>query len=219
MCGRFTLIAELEDVREEFKLDKVKLDNWMNSYNVAPSQYIPAVIRSDGEKRMGYLRWGLIPPWADDEKIGFKMINARSETVEEKKSFRKPFEQQRCIIPADSFYEWKKDEAEEKQPYRIQMKDQGLFGLAGLWEKWKNKDGENVFTCTILTTEANEEMSNLHHRMPVILQRNDYDAWFEGKEEAKNLLTPLPDGALTMYPVSKRVNTPANNDAALLEEA
>ncbi|PBB04733.1 MULTISPECIES: SOS response-associated peptidase [Salimicrobium] len=219
MCGRFTLIAELEDVRKEFDLDKVKLDNWMSSYNVAPSQYVPAVIQSNGEKRMGYLRWGLIPPWADDEKIGFKMINARSETVEEKKSFRKPFEQQRCIIPADSFYEWKKDEAGEKQPYRIQLKDQGLFGLAGLWEKWKNKDGENVFTCTILTTEANEEMSDLHHRMPVILQRNDYDAWFEGKEEAEILLTPLPDGALTMYPVSKRVNTPANNDAALLEEA
>ncbi|SDJ52533.1 SOS response-associated peptidase [Salimicrobium halophilum] len=219
MCGRFTLIAELEDMRTEYGVDQIRIDQWQNNYNVAPSQNIPAVIAGAEDRRMGYLRWGLIPPWAEDEKIGFKMINARSETVEEKKSFRKPFKQQRCIIPADSFFEWKKDDLGEKQPYRIQVKGKNLFGFAGLWEKWENEKGEPVFTCTILTTEANREMSGIHHRMPVILRQEEYGAWLDSEEEARNLLRPLPDGTLAMYPVSKRVNTPRNNDAALLEEA
>lgn len=219
MCGRFTLVAELEDLRREYGVEKVRLDNWTNSYNIAPSQYIPAVISGENERRMGYLKWGLVPPWAKDEKIGFKMINARSETIEEKKSFKKPFEKQRCIIPADSFYEWKKDEAGEKQPYRIQLQNSPLFGFAGLWEKWENEKGEPVFTCTILTTEANKEMQEIHHRMPVILQKEDYDSWLQGGSEAGGLLAPLPDDSLKMYPVSKRVNTPRNNDASLLEEA
>ena len=191
------------------------------SYNVAPTQRVAAVV-SDGETRkLEMLRWGLIPPWADDPEIGSRMINARSETATEKSSFRKPFRERRCLILADGFYEWQKSSS-GKQPYYIRMEDERPFAFAGLWERW-SREGEEIRTCTILTTEPNDLVKDIHNRMPVILPPEDYALWLDPDIQETDAISPLlkPYSAEEMqaYPVSRSVNSPANDDPRCIEPA
>ncbi|MBP1948146.1 SOS response-associated peptidase [Virgibacillus litoralis] len=217
MCGRYTLLADELEILNEFGIEQA-IDSYQPSYNIAPGQNVLAIIHDGKEKRAGYLRWGLVPSWASDEKIGYKMINARSETAHEKPSFKKLMAQKRCLIVADSFYEWKRD-GKEKQPKRIQVGDRKLFAFAGLWDKWKQEDKE-LFTCTILTKEANDFMQDIHHRMPIILPKNKEDEWIaSGKQDPNEIhqfLQTVEAERLNAYNVSSYVNAAKNNDDACI---
>ncbi|PGT91569.1 MULTISPECIES: SOS response-associated peptidase [Bacillaceae] len=217
MCGRFTLATNQDVIEDQFQL--IINEELTYRYNIAPSQDV-FVIGSNGQQRVATnMRWGLIPPWSKDVKIGHKMINARSETIEQKVSFKNPFRQKRCLIISDGFYEWKKTES-GKQPYRFVMKDRRPFAFAGLWECW-NKGSEPLFTCTILTTTSNEVTKDVHDRMPVILPPNSYDTWLDREEDniehLKSLLVPYDAKLMDLYPVSALVNTPKNDQKECLE--
>lgn len=209
MCGRYTLYTtdELEDRYRVEVSDAIRAN-----YNVAPSQTMP-VITQDGLEMM---RWGLIPPWAKDEKIGYKMINARSETIFEKATWKKPVLNRRCLIPANGFYEWQK-RPEGKQPFYIHLPDNELFSFAGLWETWKH-DGKEWHTYSIITTRPNNEMESIHDRMPVILHKDDEAQWLaaDTEEDIKALLEPYTNGVLETYEVSTNVNTVKVNDKTLI---
>jgi putative SOS response-associated peptidase YedK len=193
-------------------------------YNIAPTQSIFCVLReSAGQARTAIsARWGLIPSWASDLAIGNRMINARGETVDVKPSFRKAFASQRCLIPADGYYEWKKV-ADGKQPYLISLKGGGMLAMAGLWEANHKiaEDGAVIRTCTIITTSANRTTSDIHERMPVFLNASDHDQWldpgFRETQKLKQLLVPAPDDWLQVIPVSRRVNSPKHDDQACLQ--
>lgn len=221
MCGRFSLYTNLEQIKERFDVQVVSNEqSYYPSYNIAPSQSILTIINDGTSNRMGLLRWGLIPSWAKDEKIGYKMINARSETVDEKPSYRNAFIQRRCIIPMNSFYEWI-TKGKEKVPMLIKMKNNDLFGVAGIWETWKREGGETINSCTILTTEANSLVKTIHNRMPVILPPETICNWLDPKLRDKDrlkaiMLNPYESSLMEAYPVSKEVNTPKNNYAELL---
>ena len=221
MCGRYSLFADFRIIEERFGEATFDEEDYEESYNIAPSQMVLSVINDGKKNRLGYLKWGLVPPWAKDSKIGFKMINARAETVHEKPSFREAFKKRRCLIVADSFYEWKRTE-ERKIPMRIKMKNDELFAMAGLWESWKDDKGDLVHTCTILTTEPNDLMSSIHDRMPVILKQEDEQKWLNPSlkhmDELRPLLIPLDDGLLEAYEVSDKVNSPKNNVPELIEK-
>lgn len=218
MCGRYTLLADELELLNDFELDE-GIDSFNQSYNIAPGQDVLAIIHDGKKRRAGHLRWGLVPSWAKDEKIGYKMINARSETADEKPSFKKLISKKRCLIVADSFYEWKKTE-NNKQPKRIQLKDRKLFAFAGLWDKWEQED-QTLFTCTILTKEANSFMQDIHHRMPIILPKNKEDEWLQPNQltpsGAKELLLHMDDEELTAYNVSSHVNKATNNDPLCID--
>ncbi|SDI64122.1 SOS response-associated peptidase [Natribacillus halophilus] len=218
MCGRFTLYDQIKKIRERFGIDVSAVTDVDPSFNIAPSQSILAIINDGEQNRLGRLRWGLIPFWAKDTKIGYKMINARAETVAEKNSFKQAFKWRRCLIPANGFYEWTTT-AGQKQPYHIQMQDGALFAFAGLWEKWTDGE-EDIFSCSIITTEANDLMRDIHDRMPVILSREHEQKWLDptmnDPEKATNLLQPFPANEMKAYQVSTNVNSPKNNHAALL---
>lgn len=193
-------------------------------YNIAPSYFVP-VIRHNKEqqRKLGMLHWGLIPHWAKDRKIGYKMINARSETVRQKPSFRNAFQRRRCLVPVSGFYEWQKS-GERKTPCFISMKDSEAFALAGLWERWReHEDAEPLDSVTICTTEANDFMAQIHQRMPVILKPGDYDDWLDrdnsGDDVTYTLLRPWPRSNLQAWPVSTTVNRPQNDGPGLIEPA
>ena len=219
MCGRYSLFADFREIEERFGEATFEEDEYEESYNIAPSQMVLSVINDGVKNRLGYLKWGLVPSWAKDSKVGFKMINARAETVHEKPSFREAFKKKRCLIVADSFYEWKRTE-NRKVPMRIKMKNNELFAMAGLWESWKSPSGELVHTCTILTTEPNDLMSTIHDRMPVILKEEDEQTWLNPAiktiDELKPFLIPLENGLLEAYEVSDKVNSPKNNASDLI---
>ena len=195
-------------------------------YNVAPSQDV-AVVRADDDGRtLAMLRWGLIPAWAKNQAIGHKLINARSETAAEKPSFRSAFRHRRCLIPADGFYEWRR-EGKTRQPWLFGLRDGVPFAFAGLWERWtvpqgaaltgtfaERSPGDTVETCTILTTAANETVAPVHGRMPVILPTDAYGPWLAGEDVA---LAPYPADDMTAWPVSPLVNRPANDDPRCVE--
>ncbi|WP_404451428.1 SOS response-associated peptidase [Virgibacillus necropolis] len=218
MCGRYTLLREEVEILKEFGIQH-SIDSFQPSYNIAPGQNILAVIHNGKDKRAGYLKWGLVPSWSSDEKIGYKMINARSETVHQKPSFKKLLKRKRCLIIADSFYEWKKTD-EAKQPKRIQLADRKLFAFAGLWDKWEDDD-RNLFTCTILTKEANGFMQDIHHRMPIILPKDKEDEWISPNEmdagSAYNFLQSIQVDDLKAHNVSSHVNTAKNNGPSCIE--
>jgi putative SOS response-associated peptidase YedK len=203
---------------EEFQLDStVEIPP---SYNVAPTQQVATVLEDEGGRRLEMLRWGLVPSWADDPEIGARMINARSETAPEKPSFRMAFRGRRCLIPADGFYEWKRENG-GKQPYYFRMQDGRPFAFAGLWESWQKCDGD-LRTCAILTTRASSVLQGIHDRMPVILPCDAYDAWLDpdaDREELGELMIPYPGADLETYPVSRFVNSPRNNDERCIEPA
>ncbi|MCY9406299.1 SOS response-associated peptidase, partial [Bacillus spizizenii] len=195
MCGRFTLFSTFDDIIDRFDIDQfLPKDEYHPSYNIAPSQNILAIINDGSNNRLGKLRWGLIPPWAKDEKIGYKMINARAETITEKPAFRRPLVSKRCIIPADSFYEWKRLDHKTKIPMRIKLKSSALFAFAGLYEKWKTHQGGPLYTCTIVTTTPNELMKDIHDRMPVILTHDQEKEWLNplntDPDDLQSLLMP-----------------------------
>ncbi len=218
MCGRYTLTVPVEILAEEFGVTG-PLPEVPPSYNIAPTQEVAAVLADDGERRLEMLRWGLIPSWADDPGIGSRMINARSETVPEKPSFRRAFRERRCLILTDGFYEWKRTD-DGKQPYYIRMEDGWPFAFAGLWESWRG-GREEIRSCTILTTEANDLVSEIHHRMPVILAPEDHGLWLDPDVREADpllpLLAPYPDDVMEAYPVSRFVNRPTNDDPRCVE--
>jgi putative SOS response-associated peptidase YedK len=209
MCGRFVLTANPEAVQSEFNLASVP-QNMAPRYNIAPMQPVP-VITNHHPQELTYYKWGLVPSWSKDPAMGNRMINARSEGAAEKPAFRSALRRRRCIIPADGFYEWK-TEGKEKTPMFIHMKGRPVFALAGLWEVWHSPEGDELRTCTILTTEANTFMKQFHDRMPVLLHRDDYALWLTDDELLGDVLQPLLkpyDGDnLTAYAVSKMVNRP-----------
>ncbi len=212
MCGRFVNHNSLSKIEKTFNVDTVTCDA-VENYNVAPEQEVLSVIRYS-DTRLGKLHWGFVPHWSKDLSMGIRMINARSETLSEKPSFRDAFEKRRCLIVADGFYEWKGEKG-NKQPWYITLPEDAPFGFAGLWEIWKGGESEYK-SCTIITTDASESIKGIHHRMPVVLKPEAYDSWLDpGNHNVEELNRILKDGAVNdfkYYPVSKRVNTVRNND-------
>jgi putative SOS response-associated peptidase YedK len=213
MCGRITVRSKPKVIAQEFNLLEVPAFN--PSFNISPNQPV-AVIRFDrneGSRRLDFLTWGLIPPWADDPSVGDHMINARAETATEKPAFRRAFRSQRCLVVADGFYEWKKRDG-WKQPYFVHMKDDRPFAFGGLWERWDKRE-EPIYSCTLLTTNANEVLAPIHDRMPVILPKDHYDLWLDpGIHDPKwlqPLLVPFRSEEMEAYPVSRLVNDPEND--------
>jgi len=231
MCGRFTLTASPADIATLF--DLAEEPELAPRYNIAPTQPV-AIVRLDraGEREWTHVQWGLIPSWAKDPSIGARLINARSETAAEKPSFRAAFKRRRCLVPANGFYEWKKVET-GKQPYHITVRngtggDNGhppLFAIAGLWEHWEGADGSVLETCTLLTTDANDALAELHNRMPVIIAREDYDFWLgeEGEADAaylsqlQHLLRPFPAEQVQFQAVNRYVNNARNEGPTCIE--
>ena len=214
MCGRFTLTVDPAEIQEAFS-NYTFPGKFAPRFNIAPTQPVLA-IPNDDKFTADFFVWGLIPMWAKDPKIGNRLINARSETLAEKPSFRGSLKYKRCLILADGFYEWKTVEGRKtKTPYFIHMTDRKPFAFAGLWDSWNSPDGSQVKTCTIITTEPNELMSLLHNRMPVILHPRDHAKWLDPSPQTPDqlmpLLKPFPAGAMDAYPVTTLVNKPAND--------
>ncbi len=217
MCGRYTLHVTGEMLAEQFRLPEVPA--LPPRYNIAPTQDVAVVRRKDSQYTLDMLRWGLIPAWADSDKIGARMINARTETVAEKPAFRAAFARRRCLIPADGFYEWQRT-ATSKQPFYFHLQTRQPFAFAGLWEQWRTQHGTLIESCTLLTTEANEVVRPVHARMPVILHEHDYALWLDPATQTADTLHPLlhayPAAEMVAYPVSAYVNTPAHDDAGCI---
>ncbi|MGI9533395.1 MAG: SOS response-associated peptidase [Thermodesulfobacteriota bacterium] len=212
MCGRFSQAQEIEDLLDEFPfIDKGFEDLILTPrYNIAPTQLGPVIINEDGKNKLKMFKWGLIPFWADSEDI--YLINARTETVNEKSSFKGLFKKYRCLVVADGFYEWTKAN-KHKVPYRITLKDQKLFGFAGLWNKW-DKGSRPIFTFTILTVNSNELVGKIHNRMPLIIDKDNYDIWLNPKKnemEIKEIMQLTDSEKMDMYEVSTVVNNPDND--------
>lgn len=208
MCGRFTIVSNSQAMTDHFQL--VTAEKFTHSYNVTPSSDIPVVRLNDNKRELMNCHWGLIPHWAKDAKI--QPINAKAETITEKPFFRSAFIKHRCLIPANGFYEWQ-GTSKPKQPYYFQLKDSELLAFAGLWEHWEH-EGNTIESCTIITTEANIIMNPVHHRMPVILDPDNYDKWLI--DGGSDLLNPY-SGKMKSYPVSTAVNNPANNSRELIQ--
>ncbi|MFW6078200.1 MAG: SOS response-associated peptidase [Gemmatimonadota bacterium] len=222
MCGRFSLATPRDVLIEAFGAPEFAFD-YRPRYNIAPTQPVAALVRDDAGARIGPLRWGLIPHWADDPSIGNRMINARAETVHRKPSFRSAFRRRRCLILADGFYEWARLEDGGKAPYRIRRRDERPFAFAGLWERWRpDEEGEPIHSCTIITTDARADLRDIHPRMPVILPVDDRRRWLDddaGIDALRGLLRPYPDDDLEAYRVSTIVNSPRNDGPECFEPA
>lgn len=212
MCGRFNLTATAETVIETFQLHR--LPRYETSYNIPPGQKILSVVQlDDGSYKAINLHWGLIPHWSKDRKISRHLINARAETLADKPAFKSAYRQRRCLIPATGFYEWQKLE-QGKQAYCISREQQQLFAFAGLWEYWEY-DAETIYSCSIITTEANELMQPIHQRMPVIINKQEYSIWLNkqaSQEDTQKLLATDGYKNMQVKPVSDWVNNPYHND-------
>jgi putative SOS response-associated peptidase YedK len=241
MCGRFTLAANPEGLAESFPgVDFSSLGSSSGSspgpgpspgassaprYNIAPSQPVAAILNRDPARAVS-LRWGLVPHWAKDPSLGNRMINARAETLAERPSFREPLRKRRCLVPADGFYEWRQDGAgragkrPRKVPMYVKLKSGAPFAFAGLWDTW-HPGKEEVASCAVITTEANQLLSGIHDRMPVIIPPERYSDWLDPGERRpetlEDMLRPYPAGAMTAYPVSPRVNDPRVDDPGCIE--
>ena len=215
MCGRITLTVKPEVLLEQFPVDEVP--DFEPHFNLAPTQDL-CVVTNREPRKVQLFRWGLLPFWAKALKDGARMINARSDSVASKPAFKKAFERKRCLILADGFYEWKVLDKKRKQPYFIGLKDRRPFAFAGLWETWRAPDSEEpVYTCSVITTDANSTLSRLHDRMPVILPPEAYERWLDLEEKSPlDLLVPYA-GDMESFPVSTLVNSPANDAPACLE--
>jgi putative SOS response-associated peptidase YedK len=219
MCGRFILTvepADLEDAYPEFNYPS----ELTARYNIAPTQPV-LVVPNDGTNRADYFVWGLIPSWAKDPTIGSRLINARAETLAEKPSFRSAYKYHRCIIFANGFYEWKTVPGSKiKTPHLIKLKSGKPFAFAGLWEHWQSPDGSEIKSATIITTTPNELMATIHDRMPVILPQTGFTQWLDPQPvfpvNLKSLLVPYPSNEMESYPVSTKVNSPANDRPELV---
>lgn len=220
MCGRFALTATPDELADAFPWLTINLDRQglPPRYNIAPSQPI-AIITNTSPARLDYVNWGLIPFWAKDPKIGYKMINARAETLAEKPSFKAAYKYRRCLIPANGFYEWQpKPESKNKTPYYIRMRDTQPFAFAGLWERWQSPDGSEILSAAIITTEPNDLIRPIHNRMPVIVPPEKQQTWLTPGEMRpvvlQTLLITYPPEEMEAYPVSTFVNSPANDNPA-----
>ena len=220
MCGRFTLTDPDADIAVQFGLPEIP--DTPPRYNIAPTQPVAAVRLKAGDetRELVMLHWGLIPFWAKDPKIGARMINARSETAAQKPSFRAAFRRRRCLVIADGFYEWQKQNG-GKQPFFIHLQDGRPFAFAGLWEHWEGSDASEIESCTLLTTEPNDLLRPVHNRMPVILNPTDYELWLDPEvqqpDRIQPLLRPFPAHEMDAYPVSRFVNRPANDSPRCIE--
>jgi putative SOS response-associated peptidase YedK len=222
MCGRFHLATPPEDVATLFGLSRVP--HYEPRYNIAPTQVVGVVREGHKGREWAPMQWGLVPSWAKDASMGAKMINARSETAAEKPAFRSAFKRRRCLVPASGFYEWQKLDDKAKQPMAIQVLKADTFAMAGLWEHWEGDDGE-LETFTILTCAANKKLAPIHDRMPVILGPNEWDAWLdpdvgerpEDRQSLTAMLDPFPASRMKAFPISRRVNSPANDDPSILD--
>jgi len=228
MCGRSSLTKTEKELEERFNAtfysDGLVNYNPLPNYNVAPSHIMPVITNEDKLHFQAY-RWGLIPFWAKDLKIGYKMINARIETLFEKSTFKMAVAKRRCLVPADGFYEWKKVEGPDgkmtKQPYRIQTTDQEVFSMAGLWDRWKAPDGQTLFSFTVITQGPNELMKDIHDRMPAILTPEQEELWLSddlSPQELVDMIEPYPTEQMKAYPVSKKIGNVRNNSKDLIAE-
>ena len=223
MCGHARLSSDVSEIRLAFRIPPERpMPNIAPSWNVAPTDPLPVVRYDvkDHQRSLEVMRWGLVPFWAKDIKVGFSNINAKAEGIETRPAFRQAFERRRCLVPVDNFYEWKKT-GTGKQPYAIALANRGIMALAGLWENWKSPAGEWVRSFAIVTTEPNELCAELHNRMPVILAPETWPTWL-GEEPAdrarlKSLLAPYPSEGMICWPVSTRVGNVKNNDPSLIE--
>jgi putative SOS response-associated peptidase YedK len=213
MCGRFVLYRNLEQIKEAFVIEQVRWEPEA-SYNIAPTQDVAVVVQREGKNSLEKMRWGLIPSWAKDPKIGSRMINARSETLSEKPSFKRPFKSRRCLVIADGFFEWAETD-HGKVPMFIRLKSQRLLGLAGLYDVWESPQGETINSCTIVTTRPNDFMQPIHNRMPLILPKPQETEWLDPTtpriDDWLSALTPYPSHEMEAYEVSRWVNSPQNN--------
>ena len=211
MCGRFTLTGELAEIAERIAAGNLKV-RLKPRFNVCPSQDV-AVTLNIPPHQISLARWGLIPVWAKDPKIGNSLANARAEGIESKPSFRTPFKQQRCLVFADGFYEW--TQTKPKTPHYFRMKSNAVFAFAGLWDTWRDPSGSELTTCCLITTTPNSLLEKIHNRMPVILAPKFYDPWLaEGEQpvdELLKLLKPYPENEMVGYPVATIVNKPQND--------
>lgn len=212
MCGRFVLKDNIKTLSKNFDFDQDDDVLFEPKYNISPGQNVPIIIKEETRK-CAIMRWGLVPSWSNDPLIGFQMINARSETVAQKPSFKNSLRKRRCIVPSNGFYEWKKLDNKTKTPYHIKMKNNKPFGFAGLWDTW-NIDGGNLATFTIITTSPNELIKPIHDRMPVILKKEDEDLWLnpdiQNSDEVLHLLKPFSSDDMETYEISTYVNNPRN---------
>jgi putative SOS response-associated peptidase YedK len=223
MCGRARLSSDVSELKLVFSIPPHRpTPNIAPSWNVAPTDPLP-VVRYDaraGERSLDVMRWGLVPFWAKDIKVGFANINAKAEGIESKPAFREAFQRRRCLVPVDNFYEWKKTPT-GKQPYAIAIADRQLMALAGLWETWRSPAGERVRSFAIITTTPNELCAELHNRMPVVLKPEGWPAWLgeepDNEPQIKALLAPYPSEEMVAWPVSPRVGNVRNNDPSLIE--
>lgn len=224
MCGRYTSRTPAADLAEYFGVDEVVATELGERFNVAPTDEVYAVATSEHGRRLGTFRWGLVPFWAKDLKVGAKMINARAESLVDKPAFRRPLERRRCIIPADGFYEWERISERQKQPWYITRVDRKPFAFAGMWDSWRpNKGTEQgkVRSCVIITGEPNEAVARLHDRMPVMLPPEVWDAWLDPDNHdlasLSSLLVPAPADLLELMPVGTGVNDVRNDSPELIE--
>lgn len=221
MCGRYTIVVSMDELMMRYFIEEgTSVPYHRPRYNVAPGQMVMAVINDGSRNRIGELKWGLVPSWAKDEKIGYMMINARAETLAEKPAFRKLISRKRAIIPADGFYEWKRSADGSKQPMRIMLKNKTIFSMAALYDTWQSPDGRKISTCTIITTSPNELMQDIHDRMPVILKPGDEAAWLDRNKaeigDLLDMLKPYPAEEMTAYPVSPAVGNVKNDSEACI---
>ena len=221
MCGRFVVFSDLKDIQRAFDIPATQTEV-KPSYNVAPTHQVYVVVQRAGANALETMRWGLIPSWAKDEKIGSRMINARAESVAEKPSFKRSLQKRRCLVIADGFYEWHTEDG-KKTPMFIRLKTDEPIGFAGLYDTWKSPDGEEITSCTIITTSANSMMQKIHERMPVILSKEAQKTWLDPEiqdvEKLVALLKPYSADKMQAYPVSPQVNSPKNNSAELIKSA
>ena len=219
MCGRFTLTQPAR-IAATFGLDNfapVEPEFYTPRFNVAPTQRIVVVPTRDLQREARRMRWGLIPRWAKDASIGARLINARCESIDTRPAFRFSFLHRRCLIPADGFYEWQQN-PRGKQPFRVMLASGELFAFAGLWDRWKDPQGEALESCCIITCPPNELTARFHDRMPVIIAPEDYETWLTGKPaQALALLRPYPAEQMRAYPVSSRVNRTTDDTAELVD--
>ena len=213
MCGRFQLSVKGKHISERFNVEAFD-EIYSPNFNCAPSQKLP-VITNAKPGQLSFFQWGLIPFWAKDPKIGFKLINARAETISEKPAFRQAFEKRRCLIPANGFYEWRKN---DKIPFRIFLKNEKLFAFAGIWETWKDAEDKPIHSFSIITTNPNSLMESIHDRMPVILPPEHEESWLKETNPAQlnKLLTPFDSAKMAAYSISKKVNSPRNNGSEII---
>ena len=216
MCGRFTLWVDLNQLAAAFPWVQLPegLDELPPRYNIAPTQPV-AVVPNTGDSRLDFFVWGLIPSWAKDPAMGSRLINARSETLAEKPSFRAAYRRRRCLILADGFYEWQQGPGRTRTPVYIHQPSGQPFAFAGLWELWNSPHGDEVYSCPTIPTAANETLRPYHERMPVILPESAYERWLDPSERQPealdDLLASTPGETLEVYPVSTLVNSPGND--------